>query len=136
MRRKQHTIQEIGELLRVAEARIDAGDTVVQACQALNISAATYYLWRRNYGHMTSHQLARFEEMDQTVAQLKKQVRRLSLDNAILQEALRITGGLTPAQKREIVQRVQERLNVSERCACAALSQPRCTQRYQSQSRP
>ena len=130
MQRKQHTLKQIDGILQTIETRIAAGDTVAGACQQSQISPATYYLWRKDYGGMTPHQLAQLEALEQTVTQQKRQIRQLSQDNAILKEALHVTGLLTPAQKREIVRLVQERLDVSERRACAALSQPRCTQRY------
>jgi putative transposase len=130
MQRKQHTLREIDKILQTIEIRIATGDTVAQACQELQISPATYYLWRKDYGGLTPHQLDQFDALEQNVAELKRQVRQLSQDNAILKEALRVTGSLTPAQKRDIVRVIQERLDVSERRACTALSQPRCTQRY------
>ena len=131
--RTKHTLKQICEILHTADARIAAGATVAQVCQELDISAATYYLWRKMYGHMTPHQIEQFEALRRRSAALAKQVRELSLDNAILKEALDVINSLTPDRKREIIRHVQAKLQVSERRACAALSQPRCTQRYKPQ---
>jgi hypothetical protein len=40
-----------------------------------------------------------------------------------------------PARKREAVKHMQDRLETSERRACAGLGQPRSTQRYQGRRR-
>jgi putative transposase len=130
--RKKHTVRQIKEILQTVDTRIAAGDTVAQVCQELDISAATYYLWRKAYGQMTLHQLERFQALHQRNAQLEREIRALSWDNAILKEALCVST-LTPAQKRDIIRHVRATLQVSERQACAALSQPRCTQRYKPQ---
>lgn len=132
---KKHTPSQIKAILHMVDARIAAGDTVAQVCADLDISPATYYLWRKNYRHMTLAQLEQFQALQRRQAQLEKEVRVLSLDNAILKEALRVARPLTPQQKREIIRHVCATLQVSERQACAALSQPRCTQRYRSQQR-
>lgn len=132
--RKQHHLAEIGTLLRTIDARTATGDTVADVCHELGISAATYYLWRRDYGGMTSRQLEHLEKLNQTVAQLTKDVRHLTLDNAILKETLRLMGPLTATRKRRIIRLVQERLRISERRAHAALSQSRDAQRCEPPS--
>jgi len=126
---KRHTPEQIKEILQTVDAKMAAGDTVAEICQELDISPATYYLWRKAYGQMTLQQLEQFQALHRRNAQLEREVRALSLDNAILQEALRFQS-LTPEQKRDIIRQVRASLQVSERQACAALSQPRCTQRY------
>ena len=132
--RKQHHLAEIGTILRTIDARTAAGDTVADVCHELGISAATYYLWRRDYGGMTSRQLEHLDKLNQTIAQLAKDVRHLTLDNAILKETLRLMGPLTATQKRRIVRLLQERLRVSQRRACAALSELRDTPRCEPSS--
>jgi putative transposase len=129
---KRHTPEQIKQILQTVDARINGGETVAEVCPELDISPATYYLWRKAYGQMTVHQLERFQALHRRNAQLEREVRALSLDNAILQEALRFQR-LTPEQKRDIIRHVRATLQVSERQACAALSQPRCTQRYRPQ---
>jgi len=86
--KKRHTPEQIVKLLRDADARIAGGRTVEQVCRDLGISDATYYTWRKNYGRMKVDQLKRLKELEKENAQLKKLVADLSLDKAILKEAL------------------------------------------------
>lgn len=54
------------------------------------ISAATFYQWRSKYGGMEVSDLQRMRELEQEQenARLKRMYADLSLDNAILKEAL------------------------------------------------
>ncbi len=52
MKRKLHTPEQIVKNLREADAIITQGGTVEQACKQLQISDATYYKWRKQYGQM------------------------------------------------------------------------------------
>jgi len=86
--KKRCTPEQIVAMLRDADARIAGGNTVEQVCRDLGISDATYYTWRKNYGRMKVNELKRLKELQKENAQLKKLVADLSLDKAILQEAL------------------------------------------------
>ena len=74
--------------LREAEVFLSQGQTVAQACKAIEISEQTYYRWRREYGGMDVTQAKQFKELEKENARLKKLVADLSLDNAILKEVL------------------------------------------------
>jgi len=74
--------------LREADAIIASGGTVDQACRKLEISDATYYNWRKQYGQMKLNQVKQLKALQKQNSQLKKLVADLSLDNAILKEAL------------------------------------------------
>jgi putative transposase len=71
----RHSPEQIVKFLREAEAQIAAGKTVLEVCREKGISDMTYYNWRKSYGHMK-------------VDHVKKLVADLSLDKAILKEAL------------------------------------------------
>lgn len=88
MKRKLHTPQQIVKKLREADATIAQGGSVDQACKQLEISDATYYKWRKQYGQMKLGQVRQLKALRKENAQLKKLVADLSLDNAILKEAL------------------------------------------------
>jgi putative transposase len=130
---KRHTPEEIGRLLAEVETRTAAGAAVESACRALGIGSATYYLWQKKFGRMSFDQLEAFRRIERENAQLRRQVADLSGDIAVLQEV--VGKVLSPLQRRGAVRHVQETLAVSERRACAILSQPRCTQRYRSPRR-
>ena len=88
MKRKFHTPEQIVKKLREADAIIASGGTVDQACRKLEISDATYYNWRKQYGQMKLNQVKQLKALQKQNSRLKKLVADLSLDNAILKEAL------------------------------------------------
>jgi putative transposase len=88
MKRRNHRPEQIVKKLREADAAIASGSTVEQVCRQLGISDATYYNWRRQYGRMKLDQVRHLKAVQKENAQLKKLVADLSLDNAILKEAL------------------------------------------------
>ena len=88
MKRKFHTPEQIVKKLREADAAIALGSTVDQVCRQLQISDATYYNWRKQYGQMKLHQVKQLKSLQKENARLKKLVADLSLDKAILKEAL------------------------------------------------
>jgi len=88
MKRKFHKPEQIVKKLSQADAIIVSGGTVDQACRKLEISDATYYNWRKQYGQMKLGQVKQLKALQKQNFQLKKLVADLSLDNAILKEAL------------------------------------------------
>ena len=88
MKRKFHTPEQIVKKLSQADAIIASGGTVEQACRKLEISDATYYNWRKQYGQMKLNQVKQLKALQKQNSQLKKLVADLSLDNAIFKEAL------------------------------------------------
>jgi putative transposase len=88
MKRKFHKPEQIVKKLSQADAIIASGGTVDQACRKLEISDATYYNWRKQYGQMKLNQVKQLKALHKQNSQLKKLVADLSLDNAILKEAL------------------------------------------------
>ena len=88
MKRKFHTPEQIIKKLREADVALASGITVEQVCRQLQISDATYYNWRKQYGQMKLDQVKQLKSLQKENAQLKKLVADLSLDKAILKEAL------------------------------------------------
>ncbi len=88
MKRKYHTPGQIIKLLRAAEPKLAAGQSVAEVSRQLGISEATYYNWRKQYGQMKLNQLRQLKKAQKENAQLKKLVADLSLDNSILKGAL------------------------------------------------
>jgi len=89
MKRKYHTAEQIVNKLREADACLASGGTLEQVCKQLGISDATYYNWRRQYGQMKLDQVKQLKSLQKENAQLKKLVADLSLDKAVLKEAIR-----------------------------------------------
>ena len=88
MKRKLHTPEQIVKKLRQADAAMASGGTVEQVCRQLQISDATYYNWRKQYGQMKLNQVKQLKSLQKENARLKKLVADLSLDKVILKEAL------------------------------------------------
>ncbi len=55
----------------------------------IGVSDCTYYRWHKEYGSMKVEQAKRLKELEQENSRLKKLVADLSLDKAILTEAVR-----------------------------------------------
>jgi len=79
MPRKSHTTEQIISKLRDAEVLLGQGQTVGDICRSFDISEQTYYRWRKEYGGLRTDQARRLKEL----------VADLSLDNAMLREAVR-----------------------------------------------
>ena len=89
MPRKSHSTEQIIGILREAEVFLGQGQTVGDVCRSFDISEQTYYRWRKEYGGIRADQARRLKELEKENARLKRLVAELSLDNAILREAVR-----------------------------------------------
>ena len=58
---------------------LSQGQTVQQACKALEISEQTYYRWRREYGGMDTTKINKLKELEKENTRLKRLVADLSL---------------------------------------------------------
>jgi len=85
-KRRRYSPEQIVMKLREAEVFLSQGQTIAQACKAIEIGEQTYYRWRREYGGMDVSQAKQLKELEKENARLKKLVADLSLDNAILKE--------------------------------------------------
>ena len=88
MKQKHHTAEQIVGLLRQAEAKLAQGQGLDQICKAFGVSEATYYRWRKSYGSMPPDHVKRLKHLEKENGRLKRVVADLTLDKAILQEAL------------------------------------------------
>jgi putative transposase len=89
MPKKTFTTEQIISKLREGEILLSQGQTVPAVCKTLGIVEQTYYRWRKAYGGLKIDQAHRLRELEQENARLKRLVADLSLDNAIIKEALR-----------------------------------------------
>ena len=88
MPRKRYTPEEIIHKLREAEILLSQGQTVPEVVRQLGVAEQTYYRWRKEYGGLDKTQARRLNELERENTRLKKLVADLSLDKAILEEAL------------------------------------------------
>jgi putative transposase len=86
MRGKKYSPEQIVAKLREAEVLQAQGMSLVEVCRQLEITDATYYRWRKEYGGLRVDQARRLKELEQENSRLKKAVADLTLDNQILKE--------------------------------------------------
>ena len=89
MKKKRRSAEQILKILQEIDASLVQGSTVEKSCREQGISDATYYTWRKNYGRMKVDQVKRLRALEKENDRLKKVVADLSLDKAILNEALK-----------------------------------------------
>ena len=89
MGRRVYTAAQIINKLREAEILLAQGGTAGEASRKIGVTEQTYYRWGREYGGMRVGQAKRLKELEKENSQPKKLVADLSLDNAILKEAVR-----------------------------------------------
>jgi len=89
MRKKGFSAEQVIGKLREAEVLLSQGSRVGEVSRKLGITEQTYYRWRREYGGMRVEQARRLKELEKENGRLKRLVADLTLDNAILKEAIR-----------------------------------------------
>jgi transposase-like protein len=88
MKGKKHSAEQIIKKLREADALLAGGKSIGEICQQLAISDQTFHRWRNQYGGMKADEAKRLKELESENKRLKQLVADLSLDKAILKEAL------------------------------------------------
>ncbi len=84
MKRKRFTEEQIAFALRQA----DSGTPVHEVCRKLQVSEQTYYRWKKKFAGMGVAEVRRLKQLEEEVRRLKQLVADLSLDKAMLQDAL------------------------------------------------
>ena len=84
MRKSKFSDSQIAAVLKESEA----GVPVAELARKHGISAATFYQWRSKFGGMTVSDMQRLRELEQENSRLKRMYADLSLDHAVLREAL------------------------------------------------
>lgn len=62
--KKRRTPQQIVRLLEEVDARLNAGQSLAQVCQQLEIAESTFHRWRNQYGGMKSEEAKRLVELE------------------------------------------------------------------------
>ena len=79
---KKHTPEQIIAILR----RIDGGDAAQAVCREMNISEATLYRWKQQYGGMQVDELRELRALREENARLKRVVADQALNIQVLKE--------------------------------------------------
>ena len=85
-RGKQHTAEQVVNLLRQIEVSVANGKTTAVACKESAITEQTYYRWRKEYGGLRVDQARRLKELEQENPKLKRLVSELSLEKLVLKD--------------------------------------------------
>jgi putative transposase len=83
---KKYEPEQIVTLLRQVEVELANGKTTPQACKEADITAQTYYRWRKELGGLKLDQAKRLKELERENAKLKRLVAELSLEKEILKD--------------------------------------------------
>ena len=82
MKKSRHSTEQIIRILREA----DAGATTEEVCRKHNISAQSFYRWRKKYGGMQLSEVRKLKELEKENTELKK----LLADELLRRKALEI----------------------------------------------
>ena len=85
MRKSRFTEAQIAMALRQGEA----GTPVEEICRKLGISEGTFFRWKKKYGSLGVPELRELKQLRDENRKLKGLVADLTLDKAIIQEALK-----------------------------------------------
>ena len=86
MSTKRFKPEQIVNLLRQIEVEVANGKTTPQACRDAEITAQTYYRWRKEFGGLKLDQAKRLKELEKENSRLKRLVAELSLEKQVLRE--------------------------------------------------
>ncbi len=84
MKRKRFTEEQIAFTLR----QVEGGVPVKEVCRKLQVSEQTFYRWKKKFGGLGVAEVRRLKHLEDEVRRLKQLVADLSLDKAMLQDAL------------------------------------------------
>lgn len=85
MKKSRFTEEQIAFGLRQAET----GTPIVEVCRKLGISEQTFFRWKKKFAGMGVAEVRRLKQLEEENRKLKSLVADLSLDKAMLQDALR-----------------------------------------------
>lgn len=85
MKRSKFSEEQVAFALRQAEG----GTPVRDVCRQLGVSEATFYVWKKKYGHLGVSELRRLRQLEEENSRLKRVVADLTLDEHILMETIR-----------------------------------------------
>jgi|TARA_B110000305_G_scaffold145112_1_gene161320 putative transposase len=80
MKSKRYTTEQIIKVLRAA----DNGKSVAETCREHNVSAQSFYKWRRKFGNMELADAKKLKHVEQENLKLKEMLAEAMLENRAL----------------------------------------------------
>ena len=84
MRKSRFTPEQIVQALRQAES----GTPVADICRKMGVTEATYSRWKKQFNGLDVSELRELRQVRDETKKLKQLVAELTLDKAVLREAL------------------------------------------------
>jgi len=84
MRKSRFTPEQIVQALRQAES----GTPVADICRKMGVTEATYYRWKKQFSGLDVSELRELRQVRDENKKLEQLVAELTLDKAVLREAL------------------------------------------------
>ena len=85
MKTSKFTEEQVAYAIR----EVEGGRPVPDVCRQMGVSEATFYVWKKKYGHLGVTELRRLRQLEDENTRLKRLVADLTLDKHMLSEALR-----------------------------------------------
>lgn len=85
MKKSRFTEEQIAFALRQAEG----GASIREVCRKMGVSEQTFFRWKKKFAGMGVAEVRRLKQLEEENRKLKQLVADLSLDKAMLQDALR-----------------------------------------------
>lgn len=85
MKKSSFTEEQIAFALRQAEG----GASIREVCRKMGVSEQTFFRWKKKFAGMGVAEVRRLKQLEEENRKLKQLVADLSLDKAMLQDALR-----------------------------------------------
>jgi putative transposase len=133
-RGKQHTAEQIVNLLRQVEVGVENGKSLAQACKESEIVEHTYYRWRKEFGGLKVDQARASEGAGAGEREAQASGFGVEPGEAGV-KGHRLGKLLSPERRHCAVSRARHTHGLSERRACRVVKQPRGTQRYRPTQR-
>ena len=85
-RRQRHSPEQIVRKIQDADRILAEGGDVAAVVRELNVTEATYYRWRNQFGGLKAEDAKKLKQLEKQNLQLKKLLAEAELEKAVLKE--------------------------------------------------
>jgi transposase-like protein len=85
-RRKRHSPEQIVRKIQEADRILAEGGDVAAVLRQLNVTEATYYRWRNQFGGLKAEDAKKLKHLEKQNLALKKLLAEAELEKAVLKE--------------------------------------------------